>query len=98
MAVSMPWTMTSLSRLMAKGSYDYEAHPKRKNRLITTKRRQAAQRQVPRQRVLPPQDSVPQPAPTDIKEDTVNDSDDELITDQQMRKRNAEQLRTPNGR
>eukprot|EP00439_Symbiodinium_sp_Y106_P014973 s9774_g2.t1 len=80
-AVSLPWTMTSLSKLMAKGTYDDEARPRRKQwpRLKADRKRRAVMRQ------LPPSSREPD-APTSTN-DAQPLSDEEMIPDPEMKKR-----------
>ncbi|CAE7805002.1 unnamed protein product, partial [Symbiodinium sp. CCMP2456] len=80
-AVTMPWTMTSLSKLMAKGTYDDEVRPRRKHWPRTSKeKRQKARKGLP-QREPPGLPVLREPVPRQ------EDSDEELISDREMRKR-----------
>ncbi|CAE7435674.1 unnamed protein product [Symbiodinium sp. CCMP2592] len=83
-AISMPWTMTSLSKLMAKGTYDDETRPRRKHwpRTPTSKRRsrREAHHEAPREGASA---AVREP-PADPE-----DSEAEMIPDREMRKRTA---------
>ena len=89
-AVSMPWTMTSLTRLLNKGSFDNETKAKRRSWPKTPKGkrelRRAAEGARPR---LPPEPPLlPAPVPPEDGED----SDPEMIPDRMMRKRDAATL------
>ena len=79
----MPWTMTSLSKLMAKGTYDDESRPRRKHwpRSKPEKRKTKRPITMPGGPHEPASSSVPGPRLMEVG------SDEELIPDRDMKKR-----------
>ena len=84
-AVSMPWTMTSLTRLLTKGSFDNEAKAKRHTWPKTPKAKRELRRATGGPRSTPAPPLLPSPVPLEGGED----SDPEMIPDRMMRKRDA---------
>ncbi|CAE7207895.1 GIP [Symbiodinium sp. CCMP2592] len=81
-AVSMPWTMTSLSKLMSKGTYDDEARPRRKHWPKTRdEKRKRRMTNLPKATATSP---TTQPPSHPMNS---GDSEEEMIPDREMRKR-----------
>ena len=93
--ITMPWTMTSLTRLMEKGSYDDETRAREFRKLPLGRKKRGFQRREPEAPARPP----PPPVPADdargreIEELLEFPSDEEMIPDVSTRK--APRLREP---
>ncbi|CAE7373259.1 RE1 [Symbiodinium necroappetens] len=86
--ITMPWTLTSLTRLMEKGSYDDETRSRASRNLPFGRKKRGFQRREPETSTRPPPPPAPASATRGKESEELLDfpSDEEMIPDPSTRK------------